>query len=59
MLLAAALDGLSFDPFSPLQNGFSASDVHVGGGQVAQALVVALEIVMRHKGLYLYLQISR
>jgi hypothetical protein len=59
MLQAAGLHGLSFDPVSLHQNSLSASEVDVGRCQVAQALVVTLVIVMRHKGLDLRLQITR
>jgi hypothetical protein len=41
MLQAAGLDGLSFDPFSFYQNGFSASEVDIGGRELVEALVVA------------------
>ena len=59
MLQAAGLDGLSFDPFSFHQNGFSASEVDVGGREIVEALVVALVIIVHHKGLDLRLQVSR
>ena len=51
-------DSLLFDPFSSHQNGFSASEVDVGGREIVEALVVAPVIVMRHKGLDLLLQIA-
>ena len=46
MLQAAVLDGLSFDPFSHVQNGLSSSEVDVGGREVFQALVIAGMIVV-------------
>ena len=45
VLQAAVGDGLSFDPFSFCQNGWAASEVDVGRGEVVDALVVAAVIV--------------
>src|SRR5690349_24575584 len=59
MLQAAALNGLPFDPFSLPQNGFSASEVDIGGCEIVEALVVAPVIVMRHKRRDLRLQVAR
>ena len=46
MLQAPALDGLSFDPFSFQQDGLSASEVDVGGGEITQAFVITPMIVV-------------
>ena len=46
MLQASFLDCVAFDPFSFQQDCLTASEVHVGRRQVAQALVVAAVIVV-------------
>ena len=46
MQQAAVLDCLSFDPFSLQQDGLTASEVNIGGRKIAQALMVAMMIVM-------------
>ena len=43
---APRFECLLFDPFPLLQNGFVASKVDVGGYDVAQALVVALVVII-------------
>ncbi|EAQ10894.1 hypothetical protein RB2654_22038 [Rhodobacterales bacterium HTCC2654] len=43
---AAVLDGLSFDLFSSFQNGFRCSEIDVGRRWNAQALAVAVVVVM-------------
>ena len=50
MVQAAVLDGLLFDapPFS--QDGFAAPEVDVSRGQVADALVVAVVVVVLDEG---------
>lgn len=50
MVQAAVLDGLQFDapPFG--QDGFAASEVDVGRGEVADALVVAMVVVVTDEG---------
>lgn len=48
---APVFGGLSFDPFSFQQDGLVASEVDVGGCEIAQALVIALVIVVRDEGL--------
>jgi hypothetical protein len=58
VLQASVLDGLSLNPFSFPQNGLTAPEVNVGRRQVAQALVVAQMIVVRHKRRDLRLQIA-
>ena len=39
-------DGLVFDPFALKQDGLTASEVDVGRGEVLQALMVAVVIVV-------------
>ena len=51
-------DGLSFDPFSCLQDGVTASEVDVGRREISEALVVAVVIVVLDEGLDLILQIT-
>ena len=54
---APMLDGLSFDPFTLFDDGWRPAEVGVGGRHVAQALMVALVIVMLNEGLDLRLLI--
>ena len=58
MLQAPVFDGLSFDPFSCLQDGLTASEVDVGRREISQALVVAVVIVVLDEGLDLVFQIT-
>jgi hypothetical protein len=51
MQQASVSDGLSFDPFPFDGDGLAASEVDVGGRQVAQALVIAQVIVVGDEGL--------
>ena len=46
MKQASRFDGLSFDPFSLSQNGFTTSEVDVSGREVLQAFVVAPVVVV-------------
>jgi hypothetical protein len=46
MLQAAALDCVSFDPFSFPQDCLTATEVDVGRCQIAQALMIASVVVM-------------
>ncbi len=46
MLQAPMFNGLSFDPFSLLDDGAGPAEVGIGGRHVAQALVVAPVIVV-------------
>ena len=46
MQQAAVLGGLSFDLLSSFQDGFRCAEVDVDGRQVAQALVVAVMVVV-------------
>jgi len=57
VLQAPMCDGLAFDPFSLLDDGWSSAEVGVCGRHVAQALMVALVIVMLNEGLDLRLLI--
>ena len=59
VLQAPTFDGLLFDPFSLLDDGLTPSEVGVGGRHVAQALVVALVIVIFDERLDLAFEVSR
>jgi hypothetical protein len=43
---AAVMDCLSFDPFSFQQDCLTASEVNIGGRKIAQALMVAMVIIV-------------
>ena len=58
VLQAPMFDGLSFDPFSLLDDGCGAAEVGVGGRHIVQALVVALVVVVLDEGLDLLLEIA-
>jgi gamma-glutamyltranspeptidase len=51
-------DGLSFDPFTLLDDGAGSAEVGVSGGHVAQRFVVALVVVVLDEGLDLGLEIA-
>ena len=51
-------DGLPFDPFTLLDDGWRPAEVGVGGRHVAQALVVTLVIVVLDEGLDLALEVA-
>ena len=46
MVQAAVLDGQFFDPVSPFDDGGVAAEVGVGGRDVAEALVVAVVVIV-------------
>ena len=46
MKQAPRFDGLLFDPFSLFQDGLAASEVDIGRGEVLQALMVAVMVVV-------------
>ena len=46
MQQAALLDGFGFDLLSRFQDGFGPAEIDVGGREVAQALVVAVMVVV-------------
>lgn len=46
MLQASFLDCVAFDPFSFQQDCLTASEVHVGRRQIAQALVIAPMVIV-------------
>ena len=58
MKQASRFDGLSFDPFSLLQDGLAASEVDIGRGEVLQALVIASMVVLIDKGIDLLPEIT-
>ena len=58
MLQASGFDGVAFDPFSFQQDGLATSEVDVGRGQVADALVVPEMIVVGDEVADLLLEIT-
>ena len=46
MVQAAVLDGQFFDPFSRFDDGGVAAEVGIGGRDVAEALVVAVVVMV-------------
>ena len=58
MLQAPMFDGLSLDPFSLSDDGGGPAEVGVGGRHVAQALVIALVVVVLDEGLDLSFQVA-
>ena len=59
VLQASTFDGLSFDPFSLLDDGLGPPEVGVGRRHVTQALVVALVVVILDERLDLAFEVSR
>ena len=55
---APVFDGLSFDLLPFDQDGLTASEVDVGGGEVAQALVIAPMIVVGDEGVDLGFEVA-
>jgi hypothetical protein len=55
---APLLDGLALDAFTLEQDGLAAAEVGVGRGQVVQALVVALVVVVLDEGRDLRLELA-
>jgi hypothetical protein len=58
VLQAPVFDGLAFDLLPFDQDGLAAPEVDVGGGEVAQALVVAPMIVVGDEGFDLGLEVA-
>jgi len=46
MVQAAVLDSQFLDPFSPFNDGGVSAEVGIGGGDVAEALVVAVVVIV-------------
>ena len=59
MVQAAAFDGEFLDPFSPFYDGRGTPEVGVGGGNVADAFVIALVVVVLDEGPDLVYEVSR
>jgi len=59
VLQAPLLNGLPFDPFSFHQDGLAAPVIDIGGREIAQALVIALLVVVLDEGLDLSLEVAR
>ena len=58
VLQATIGDGLAFDPFAFEEDGLSASEVDVSRSEIAEALVIAGMVVMRHEGRDLAFEIA-
>ena len=58
VLQAAICDSLSFDPFAFEEDGLAAPEVDVGRGEIVDALVIALVVVVRDEGLNLAFQVA-
>jgi hypothetical protein len=58
MLQAPMFDGLSFDPGALGEEGGAAADVDIGRGQVVEALVVPVVIVVVDERLDLRLEVA-
>ena len=58
MLQASILDSLSFDPFAFFEDGVGSAEVGVGRGNVFEALVEALMVVVLDEGLDLGFKIA-
>src|ERR1700748_3315365 len=59
MLQASVLDGVSFDPFSLHEDGLTASEIDIGGGEIADAFVIAQMIIMLHEAFDVCFKIAR
>jgi hypothetical protein len=58
VLQAPIFDGVSFDPFSLFDDGFSPAEVGIGRRYVVQALMIAPMVVVLHERLDLPFQIA-
>ena len=58
MLQAPGLQCFLFDPFSFQQDGLASSEVDIGGREVAEALVIALVIIVRDEGIDLRFEMA-
>ena len=52
------MDGQFFDPFSPFDDGGVAAEVGIGGRDVAEALVVAVVVIVIEKSADLAFKVS-
>ncbi len=59
MLQAPVLNSLSFDPFSFQQDGLAPPEVDIGRGQIVQALMITVVIVVGDEGFDLGLEVTR
>ena len=59
MQQAAVGEGLSFDPFALKEDRLTATEVDVGRGEIAQALVGAGLVVVLNKSIDLCLESAR
>ena len=59
MVQAAVLDGQFLNLFSPFNDGSVFAEIGVGRGDIVQALVVAVVVVMIDEGADLHLEIAK
>jgi hypothetical protein len=55
---AASLDGLAHDAFAFEQDGLSSAEMDIGRGEVLEALVIALVLVVLDEGLDLRFEVA-
>ena len=58
VLQAPFVECLLFDPFSFQQDDLASSEVDIGGREVAEALVIALVIIVRDEGIDLRFEMA-
>lgn len=59
VMKAPGFDSLSFDPFSLFKASLTPSEVDIGRGQVIDTLMIAVVVVVIHKGFNTGLKTSR
>jgi hypothetical protein len=59
VLQSSSFDGVALDPFTLKQDGLAASEVDIGRGQVLQAFVVAVVIVMVDEAIDVRSEVAR
>ena len=59
VLQAPMFDGFSFDPVTLGEDGGTASEVDIGGGQIVEALVVSAVVVVINERLDLRFEVAR
>lgn len=59
VLQAPIFNGLLLDPFALLDDGVSPSEIGIGGRHIAQALMVALTVIVYDERVDLSLKVTR
>ena len=59
MLQAPSFDGLSFDSLDFQQNRLAPPEVDIGRGEIVQAFLIAVVVVVGDEGLDLSLEVAR